>query len=1154
MFTKKEDGIDWTIILFSLSTLLKTLVMRIPLLTSNYGDFSGHFMFPETVASIPSFKVESNVVHGEIEVQLEEQDLVSELKFWEYALIMYAIGDELSMNGVRKFMLNYWNFVTLPELYYNEEGFFIIRFKSKEDRNEVGHECRKIEPQPQPKKKNEAQPAWIKKKVIEPGECSKTNDTVNVEEDAAWKTIPVSNRKKQKETEITITAIQMGDSGSYGIQDRIGGNEVRRAEYIELEELMNDIGLYEHETRGSHYTWSNKHGQGAIYSRIDIAICNGEWFSAFPRKDYMDTLRESWRIPIEGRPMYICWRKLIRLQKVMISLNRAIADGVKRIQLSRDNLEKVQTMLEEDKFNRDIIEQAKYWTDEIIKGTNIEEKILSQKAKVDWLQLGDGNNRYFHAIVNQKNKQKSLLGLEDQNGKLLTGFQDLEEEILKFYTNLVGTASNNLDHVDIMALRNETQLREDQRVELEQPITVNEITNALKSIGDSKAPGIDGYNAKFYKASWHVIKKEVIDATKEFFQDDRLYPAINCTLVTLIPKHTEARKMKDMRPIACCTTLYKIISKILTVRLSKVIGCLVDPSQSAFIPGRVIHDNILMARELLRRYTCKYLSPKCAIQMDLQKAYDTVEWYALECILREMNFPPHFTKWIMLCMTTASYRYYIHGRQSKILKAKRGLRQGDPMSPLLYVLIMEYLHRCLKKLQCRPQFKFHPKCAKLSIINICFADDIILFTRGDTTSIQLIMEEVKGFSQAIGLKANPQKCKVFFGGVSIDDQTNILAITGFSAGNFPFKYLGVPITSKKLHIALYQPLIDRIVIRIQTWTASILSYAGRRQLIQSVLNAMTSYWMQVYPMPKKVIHHICAICRSFLWSSRDEISRKSPIAWESVSEPKKVGGLNLVDLNCWNKATIIKLLWNLQAKADKLWVMWMHVYYLKGQPIDTWRMPTNCSWIMKKMMSYRADMHHSTYWNNSLQTGKYITKYMYHELRGEKPPTPWYKIFYHNAARPRARFIMWLALWDGLPTKSRLARFGIITDGACVFCKKEETQEHLLFDCVVTGDIWRQILKWIGFDRIPFAWNNCWSGKAKWLYEETARKGWRRMILKAAAAETIYSIWELRNTIIFKGLKVDDKLPHRIRTNIVTRCSGIPKLKNHVNVEELSIR
>lgn len=120
------------------------------------------------------------------------------------------------------------------------------------------------------------------------------------------------------------------------------------------------------------------------------------------------------------------------------------------------------------------MDQVKYWTDGIIKRTETEEKILSQKAKMDWLQLGDYNNKHFHAIVNQKNKQKSLLRIESQTGEHLTDFQDLEKKIMSFYGNLVGTASDCLDHVDILALRNNTQLREDQRVELEQPITDKE--------------------------------------------------------------------------------------------------------------------------------------------------------------------------------------------------------------------------------------------------------------------------------------------------------------------------------------------------------------------------------------------------------------------------------------------------------------------------------------------------------------------------------------------------------------------------------------------------------------------------------------------------------------------------------------------------------
>ncbi|XP_058751689.1 uncharacterized protein LOC131624791 [Vicia villosa] len=303
--------------------------------------------------------------------------------------------------------------------------------------------------------------------------------------------------------DISLIAPQIQDPwmiiGDYNnvlkLHDRIGGNDVHRAEYIDLEEMMSNIGLYEHATRGSYYTWSNKHSQGTIYSRIDRAICNGEWYLKFPRceidvlqpyisdhsplkvnldhssitqkcrpcfkflncvtqrEDYIANIKENWQIPIEGRPMYICWRKLIRLQKTLSLLNRDTTAEVKKIQQSRDNLMKAQSMLENDRFNPGLIDQIKHWTDEIIKGTAIEEKILIQKAKVDWLQLGDGNNRYFHAIVNQKNKQKSLLRLENRNGIPLTEFHELEDEILNFYSNLVGITSTSLDHVNIMALR-----------------------------------------------------------------------------------------------------------------------------------------------------------------------------------------------------------------------------------------------------------------------------------------------------------------------------------------------------------------------------------------------------------------------------------------------------------------------------------------------------------------------------------------------------------------------------------------------------------------------------------------------------------------------------------------------------------------------------
>lgn len=197
-----------------------------------------------------------------------------------------------------------------------------------------------------------------------------------------------------------------------------------------------------------------------------------------------------------------------------------------------------------------------------------------------------------------------------------------------------------------------------------------------------------------------------------------MHTSTNCALLTLIPKSSDAIIMNDMRPIVCCTTLYKIISKILTTRLGKLINFILDESQSNFILGKVIQDNIFLAHELIRGYNMNHISPRCAIQMNLQKAYDTIKWKALEDIMREMNFPAKFIKWIMVCFSTVSYKYAINGQHSKYLKVRKCLRQGHLISPLVFVLIMEYKYKCLKKLRNKGYFNYHPKCEKLDITNI----------------------------------------------------------------------------------------------------------------------------------------------------------------------------------------------------------------------------------------------------------------------------------------------------------------------------------------------------------------------------------------------------------------------------------------------------
>lgn len=259
------------------------------------------------------------------------------------------------------------------------------------------------------------------------------------------------------------------------------------------------------------------------------------------------------------------------------------------------------------------------------------------------------------------------------------------------------------------------------------------------------------------------------------------------------------------------------------------------------------------------------------VQMDLQKAYDSVEWSALEGIMREMGFPGGFVEWIMICVRTVSYRFSVNGGVTDILKAKRGLRQGDPISPFLSVIVMEYLHRCLQKLKLNPNFNFHPKCEKLGTNNICFAGDLLMYARGDLGSMLLLMGAFTSFSNATGLVANVSESKVYFGGVHPVAQQQSLWKPNFLTVVYLLSILGVPLDSKKLTIENCAPLIEKITGRLRHWTTKLLSYAGRLQLIKSVLFGISLYWLQIFPLPKKVFKHIEGLCRSFMWSGTDVI-------------------------------------------------------------------------------------------------------------------------------------------------------------------------------------------------------------------------------------------------------------------------------------------
>lgn len=453
------------------------------------------------------------------------------------------------------------------------------------------------------------------------------------------------------------------------------------------------------------------------------------------------------------------------------------------------------------------------------------------------------------------------------------------------------------------------KVNEDKALMMVRPVSNEEIKLALFDVDDNKAPGPDGYTSRFFNFAWDIVGSDVCKAVKEFFSSGKMLGELNTTIISLVPKSKNPRSVSDYRPIACCGVVYKCISKVITNRIKDALSDLVDCNQGAFISGRQISDNILLIQELMNGYNWKKKRIKrCAFKVDIHKAYDTVSWNFLKLSLEQFGFPSKMVHWIMVCLSTASFSINVNGDSYGFFKAKRGLRQGDPISPYLFTLVMEGFNLMVKRqIQLENKFKFHWGCKEMGITHLCFADDLMLLCHGDMLSASVLRRALDEFSLTSGLYASLSKSTAYFRNVPENVKCNILMVMPFNEGVLPAKYLGVPLASRKLYKDDCKYLIECVRKRINDWRNKCLSYAGRLQLISSVLSSLQVYWASIFILPINVCDTIDRMLKNFLWSGSDEDAGIASVSWKDICVPKCQGGLGLRPLQKWNEALMSTL-------------------------------------------------------------------------------------------------------------------------------------------------------------------------------------------------------------------------------------------------------
>ena len=414
-------------------------------------------------------------------------------------------------------------------------------------------------------------------------------------------------------------------------------------------------------------------------------------------------------------------------------------------------------------------------------------------------------------------------------------------------------------------------------------VSEEEIEKVVRCMGSLKAPGPDGFNALFFQNQWPQVCSSVHNFITKIFDDPRHVQDVNHTFLVLIPKIDFPEKLKDFRPISLCNVIYKIVTKIVVNRIKPILSKVVSPNQCSFVPGRLSSDNIIVAQEVI--HSMRNLKGKrgfMAIKIDLEKAYDRVRWsFVLEC-LRELHLPNMFIELIKWCISSPSMQILWNGSKSEQFNPTRGLRQGDPISPYLFVICMEKLAHLIQEQMNNGSWKpIRLNSNGPPISHLFFADDLVIFAEASLNQVRIIKKCMTAFCSASGQRVNAAKTRVFFSkNVNHNVREELSNALGYTRTADLGKYLGVPIHHEKVNRNTYKYVVDRVRSRLSGWKVHSLSLAGRNTLIKSTVTSIPNHVMQTALLPVSTCDELDRLSRDFLWGSTAENRKAHLVAWE----------------------------------------------------------------------------------------------------------------------------------------------------------------------------------------------------------------------------------------------------------------------------------
>ena len=552
------------------------------------------------------------------------------------------------------------------------------------------------------------------------------------------------------------------------------------------------------------------------------------------------------------------------------------------------------------------------------------------RSRIRWVEEGEQSSAYFFRLEKKRSADRHISALRQSDGTIVSDTTGLCNLISAFYSDLFSSQPTDTAARESLLSNISSTLTPDQASSCDGPLSIRECRFALLGMAKRKAPGSDGLPMEFYVKFWDVLGADLVCVLNSCYQDGCLSPSQRSGVISLSFKKGDRLDIRNWRPISLLNVDYKLASRVMAGRLLKVIHPFVDKDQTCGVPGRFIGENVAFLRYVVDYATLSNV-PVAILSLDQEKAFDRVEWSFMRLTLQSMGFGASFINWVNLFYTSVRSSVNVNGYLSQPFSLSRGVRQGCPLSPLLYVLVSEVL---------AVNIRANPRICGLTLPGLHdplppisqYADDTSLIVTSDD-AIKATFETYSVYEKGSGSKLNLSKSKGLWLGSWNGRQDPPVNLDWTSS---MIKVLGVFIGIGNLDEANWRPRISAVENVLCSWHHRQLSFRGRAVVINALALSRVWYVASLVHMPTWVLKELNTLVFNFFWKGKRDLVSRSV-----VIQPSLFGGFSVVSVKfkVWSLvAQWIKRF----ASSPSSWTMFMSYWFsscFDATPIDVFSHP-----------------------------------------------------------------------------------------------------------------------------------------------------------------------------------------------------------------------